>query len=176
MEKRRWLMLAGAAVALVALAGLAAACDDDDDDGDGDTGRTDPEATVPADGDAAPTESEDGATDGEATVDVSLVEFSVDPSVDTVSAGTVTFNASNDGTMIHNLRVIKTDLDPDALPVDDDTFMVEEDQVEVVASFSDLDVGDTEGMAVDLDSGSYVLICNIATHYGVGMTVGFTVE
>ena len=35
MKKRRWLMLAGTVVALVALAGLAAACGDDDDDGDG---------------------------------------------------------------------------------------------------------------------------------------------
>lgn len=52
MKKRRWLMLAGTVVALVALAGLAAACGDDDDDGNGDTGQTD---------------SEDGPTDGEET-------------------------------------------------------------------------------------------------------------
>lgn len=158
MQKRRWLMLAGAVVALVTLVGLAAACGDDDDGTeDGTTGD----------------EAADGA---ETAVDVSLIDFSVNPSVDTVSAGTVTFNATNDGEQVHNLRVIKTDLDPDALPVDDDTFMVEEDQVEVVATFSDLEVGDEEAMSAELDAGSYVLICNIATHYGVGMTVGFTVE
>ena len=163
MQKRRWLMLAGTVVALVALAGLAAACGDDDDgDGDGDGDQTD---------------SEDGTTGSEETaVDVSLMEFRVDPSIDTVSAGTVTFNASNDGAIVHNLLVIRTDLDPTALPVDDDTFMVDEDQVEVVASSSDLEVGNAEGMAVDMDSGSYVLICNIATHYDAGMSVGFSVE
>ena len=161
MQKRRWLILAGTVVALVALAGLAAACGDDDD----------------GDGDGAQTDSEDGTTGTEETaVDVGLTEFSVDPSVDTVSAGTLTFSASNDGAIVHNLLVIRTDLDSTALPVDDDTFMVDEDQVEVVASSSDLEVGDAEEMEVDLDSGSYVLICNIATHYDAGMSVGFSVE
>ena len=155
MQKRRWLMLAGAVVALVTLVGLAAACGDDDDDAD---------------------DGPDAADGAETAVDVSLIDFSVNPSDDTVSAGTVTFNATNDGEQVHNLRVIRTDLDPDALPVDDDSFMVDEDQVEVVATFSDLEVGDAEEMSAELESGSYVLICNIATHYGVGMTIGFTVE
>ena len=164
MKKRRWLMLAGTVVALVALAGLAAACGDDGDDngGDGDSGQTD---------------TEDGATDGEEpTVDVTLAEFSVGPSVDTVSAGTVTFSTSNHGAIVHNLRVIKTDLDPDALPVDEDTFMVDESQVDIVASSVDLEAGESKIVSADLDSGSYLLICNIATHYDAGMTVGFTVE
>ena len=98
------------------------------------------------------------------------------PSEDSAAAGTVTFNTTSDGQIFHNLRVIATDLDPDALPVDDATFTVDESQVDVVGSIADLDPGDAEELTVELEAGNYVLICNIPTHYDIGMTVGFTVE
>ena len=155
------------AVALILILALAAACNGDDDgDGNGDgNGDTAPRATAEApDGDAA------------TTIDVSLTEFAVGLSANTAAAGTVTFNLSSDGAMAHNFRVVKTDLDPDALAVDEDTFMVNEADVDVVASSANLDVGDTEELTVDLEPGSYVLICNIPTHYDAGMTTAFTVE
>lgn len=167
MQRKPWLMLAGVVVALVSLAFLVAACDDDEDE----DGGQPPAATEPADEEPA-----NGATDGGGSVDLSLAEFSVSPSVDTISAGSVTFNTSNDGAIVHNLRVIRTELDPDALPVDAGAFVVDEDQVEVVASSGTLEAGGTEEVVADLEPGSYVLICNIPTHYDAGMVVAFTVE
>ena len=123
------------AVALILILALAAACDDDDNGNGNGNGDTAPTATAEApDGDAA------------TTIDVSLEEFSVSLSAATAAAGTVTFNVSSDGTMAHNFRVIKTDLDPDALAIDEDTFMVNEADVDVVASSANLDVGDTRGL------------------------------
>ena len=112
----------------------------------------------------------------ETTVDVSLLEFAVDLSTETASAGTFTFNVTSDGAIFHNLRVIATDLAPDALPTDDATFSVDEEQLDVLASTDDLDPGEQETLTVELAAGSYVLICNIPAHYDGGMTVAFTVE
>ena len=92
------------------------------------------------------------------------------------AAGPTTFAISNEGLLIHNLRVIRTDLDADALPLDPSGSLVDEDQVNVVASVAELTGGESAELAVDLEAGSYVLICNIAGHYAAGMHTGFTVE
>ena len=149
----RW--AATSVVLLGAALALAAACGDDDDGGESPAAGETP---------AAP------AT----TVDVGLVEFAVNPAQDTVDAGTLTFNVSNDGTEVHTFRVIKTDLAPDALPTA--ASRVDEGQVDVVASIPEFNAGETEDVNVDLDAGSYVLICNLPGHYDLGMRAAFTVE
>lgn len=105
-----------------------------------------------------------------------LSEFEVSLSADTVPAGTVTFRLMNDGAVVHNFRVIKTDLAADELPVDEAAFTVDEDQVDVLASGGNLDASTQEKVTVDLAPGSYVLVCNIPTHYDAGMHTAFTVE
>lgn len=175
----------GAIAALLALLSLflfVAACGGDDDD----NGHADPTATESVADDATATEPADleptdvsAATEpaaAETTIDVSLAEFTIEPSDNSAPAGTVTFNVTSDGAIFHNFRVIATDLAPDALPTDDATFGVDEAQVDIVASSADLDPGDAEEVTVDLEAGSYVLICNIPTHYDIGMTVAFTIE
>jgi len=166
MEQKRWFALAGVVVT-VSLALLIAACGGAGEDGDG-AART---AT-----DAAATEPADLNRAEAVTVDVPHWEWEMAASADTAPAGTVTFNAINEGTIFHNLRVAQTDLAPDALPVDDSTLMVDEGQVEVLASSKDLDVGQAEELTVELEPGSYVLFCNIAGHYQAGLYAGFTVE
>lgn len=109
-------------------------------------------------------------------IDVSLVEFIIDSSIGTAPAGTITFNVSSEGIIFHNFKVVATGLSPDALPFDEALFMVVEEQLNIVASTADLDPGQQETLTVELAPGSYVLFCNIPTHYQVGMTVGFTVE
>ncbi len=164
MQKKRWFMLAGVLAAMVALAVVVAACSDDDD-GDGAPATAEPGATEPAD-----TEPADQGT----LVDVTMAEFTVTLLVDTVSAGTVKFVVRNTGAIDHNLRVIKTDLAPDALPTD--AGLADEGQLEVVATTEDFGPGESRDVSADLEPGSYVLICNIVGHYQSGMTVAFTVE
>jgi uncharacterized cupredoxin-like copper-binding protein len=117
-------------------------------------------------------------------VGVVLQEFSVLPAQTSAPAGSVTFEVENQGPDdIHEFVVIRTDLSADSLPTDD-TGTVEEgaEGMEVVDEIEDIPVGDQPTLNVDLEAGSYVLICNIyeeaeqEAHYSLGMRTAFTVE
>ncbi len=125
-----------------------------------------------------------GGDDG-TTVDVGLQEFAVSPSTSSVSAGEITFDATNDGPNDpHELVVIKTDLAVTDLPTGDDGAVLEDgDGIEVIGEIEEFPVGETRSAAYDLDAGAYVLICNIVeiedgeneSHYQEGMRAAFTV-
>jgi uncharacterized cupredoxin-like copper-binding protein len=120
----------------------------------------------------------------ETTVDVTLQEFSVIPAQESAPAGMITFRVENTGPEdVHEFVVIKTDLAPDALPTDENGAVEEEGEgVEVIDEIEDIPVGETQSVTVDLDAGSYALICNIwdeeeqEAHYAMGMRTAFTVE
>ncbi len=115
-------------------------------------------------------------TPGEGTeVGVSLAEFSIAPDPATIVDGAVNFQVNNDGVILHDFRVIATDLAVDALPMDSSGLQVDESQVDVVGSSQLLEAGTSELVAVQLPPGNYVLICNVATHYQAGMRIGFSV-
>ena len=105
---------------------------------------------------------------------VSLLEFEVIVDRVSVPGEPVDFTVTNDGTIIHNFRVVATDLAPDALPVDGP--VVDESQFDEVGGVeSPLQSGETLVVNEDLAPGSYVLFCNIPTHYGSGMFTSFEV-
>lgn len=117
-----------------------------------------------------------GPAAAQQSVDVSLNDapFEVVVSPSSASAGSIDFQVSNDGAGLpHNLRVIATDLAPDALPVV--SGQVDESAVTVVGSSGDLAQGGTETVNANLSEGNYVLICNISGHYSSGMYTAFTV-
>jgi len=121
---------------------------------------------------------------GEGTVDVTLQEFAVIPAESLVEAGEVTFEATNEGPDdVHEFVIFRTDLAPDQLPVDENDAVDEEGEgLELVDEIEDIPVGETQSVTVELESGNYVLICNIwdedeqEAHYQEGMRVAFTVE
>ena len=127
-----------------------------------------------------------GCGGGEETVEVTLQEFAVVPAQDTVSAGSVTFDATNEGPDDpHELVVIQTDLAPEELPTTAEGELDEaREGIEIIGEIEEFPVGETESATFDLDSGDYVLICNIVeeedgeieAHYELGMRIGFTVE
>ena len=126
------------------------------------------------------------APSGTTSVSVGLQEFAIVPSVASVPAGTVKFVAKNSGPDdIHEMVVLRTDLDPAALPVDKDGKADEEgDGITSIGETGDVAVGETKEASFDLAPGKYVLICNIVqtepdgsieAHYKVGMRTAFTV-
>lgn len=165
---------------MIVLAGLAlvAACGDDDDGNGGGNGN--------------------GDGNGGATVDIELREWAVAADPTSVSAGSVTFNIENTGPdHPHELVVVRTDLAADALPTHENGAVDEEAaDIEIVDEVEDIAVDDTATLTVDLEPGSYVLICNIVegeeghemeddvgedhqdvgSHYQLGMHTAFTVE
>lgn len=133
-----------------------------------------PGATPPPKPAGTPPPSAPPAT-GDA-VAVSLSEFAVKLSGgDSAPAGGVSFRASNDGQIAHELVVIKSDLAPDALPVAGG--VVAESQVEVVGRIAQWPGGGQvrEG-TFEMPAGQYVLICNLPAHYQGGMRAAFTAE
>jgi hypothetical protein len=145
---------------------LFAACGDDDgESGNGGTTR--------------PTTTGTGGTE----VNVMLQEFSVIPEVDSAEAGNITFNVANVGPNdIHEFVILKTELEPDALPTVADGSVDENGEgIEVIDEAEDIPVGETHTVTVDLEAGSYVLLCNIfdetenEAHYQEGMRTAFTV-
>jgi uncharacterized cupredoxin-like copper-binding protein len=124
-------------------------------------------------------DSDGGSTSAPATtagpkVVAVLKEFTIEPDKMTAAAGAISFEAQNKGTTPHELKVVKTDLAPDKLPVKDGK--VDEGAVQVLSKTSEFGAGKSETVNATLTAGKYVLICNVVAHYPAGMHVAFTVE
>ena len=113
--------------------------------------------------------------DDEGTVDVTLADFTVTADPTSAPAGEVTFDVSNDAEQTHEFVVFQTDLAEDQLPTNEDGDVDEEgDGVTLVDEIEDIEAGSSESLTVNLDAGSYVLICNLPGHYQQGMHASFS--
>lgn len=160
MGCKRYLGVAAVASVLVLSLG---ACGSDDDDDSGDEGSG---VTVAPGDEGTPVAVELGET--------SDTEYFMTADPDSVPAGPVTFTVENTGTEEHEMVVMKTDTAPDQLKMraEDPDKVEEEGMVDELEKF---DEGLTKSITLDLDAGSYILVCNIAKHYARGMYTGFTV-
>ena len=127
---------------------------------------------------AGPSATPSTSGSDETTVDVAEKDFSLSVSPGSVSTHKVTFNISNEGPTTHEFVVFKTNLDPGALPLVSDGTAVNEDGAGVkhIDEREDIANGATATLSLTLDPGKYVLVCNLPTHYKLGMRAGFTVS
>ncbi len=98
-------------------------------------------------------------------VAVHMRDYKVELSVATVRPGTVKFGVKNEGGMEHSFELIKTDLAFDQLATADGK--AKEDGL--VKQVKSLPVGKVSVVTADLAAGNYVIICNVAGHYQLGM-------
>jgi uncharacterized cupredoxin-like copper-binding protein len=112
--------------------------------------------------------------DGDLTMDVVLNEYSIHPSKDAVEAGEVTFAVDNQGKIDHQFIVVRSDLEPDALPVIG--AQVDLNALEVVANDTLAIPDDAKEVGAALERGQYILICNQPAHYQSGMHARLTVR
>ncbi len=68
---------------------------------------------------------------------------------------------------------MKSDAAPDQLPVENG--LVSEDGVDLIGEAEDIAPSTTTDLTLNLQPGSYIIMCNIAGHYEQGMHTGFTV-
>jgi uncharacterized cupredoxin-like copper-binding protein len=123
-------------------------------------------------------------TAGATIIQVNLQEWAVVPASTTTAAGDVTFRVTNTGPEdVHEFVILKTDLDPGALPVDANGAVTETGAgIVVIDEIEDIPVGQTRELKVTLAAGKYVLLCNIyddgekEAHYAMGMRVAFDVS
>lgn len=111
-------------------------------------------------------------------VTATLSDFKVQLSAASAPAGTIDFAAHNDGPSQHEFVVFKTDQAEDALPIDAATNAIDEKGPGVthVDEIQQFDKGLTQELKVNLPAGRYVLVCNLPTHYKLGMHAVFQVQ
>ena len=140
-----------AAVGLAVLALAAAGCGDDDEGSDSPatTPATTPAPTATTPGTSTP------AAGGAATVKIGETEYKLSPASATAKAGSVTFEATNDGKIPHDLEI-------------------EGNGVE--KKTETLEPGSTGKITVDLKPGTYEMYCSIDGHKDLGMKGEVTVR
>jgi uncharacterized cupredoxin-like copper-binding protein len=86
-------------------------------------------------------------------------------------AGPITFYLDNQGNIDHEFVIIQTDtLAKDLVAkVDPATMRLDEELLTSPGEYGDLAAGVTGVVTIDLPAGHYVLMCNIADHYQLGM-------
>ena len=121
-----------------------------------------------------------GGCSGSGGVKATESDFKIALDSTSASSGDVTFNVVNNGPSVHEFVVFKTDLAEDSLPTKKENGAVIVDEegsgLTAIDEIEDIAEGDTQDLTVDLDAGKYVLICNLPTHYQLGMHAAFTVE
>lgn len=86
-------------------------------------------------------------------------------------AGKVKFTVSNSGTVIHEFVILKTKVPFDKIPVTKNRIS----EAKAVGEIGGIGKGKTKSKTFKLKAGKYVLVCNIAKHYQLGMRAAFTV-
>lgn len=113
----------------------------------------------------------DGAPTGpiSATIDVTLSEWLIEPSVTTAKAGAITFNVENVGpSESHEFIILKTDLSADALPTLKDGSLDEEGEgVTSPGEGGVIAPGKKETVTVTMTPGKYVFVDNIVERGGL---------
>ncbi len=90
--------------------------------------------------------------------------------------GKVKFIAVNTSrSMEHEMLVVPIDDITRPLPYDTDAEKVKEEAVKVLGEIAETPPGETGTVTLDLEPGIYMLLCNIPTHYAMGMWTLITV-
>ena len=111
------------------------------------------------------------AMQSKSAVKVTEKEFKLTPVPTSAKAGAVIFSVKNAGALTHDFVVLKTNLPPNKLPVKSSKAV----EVGRVGKLGVFKPGVTKKLTLTLKPGKYVLICNVAGHYGFGMRAGFKV-
>ena len=115
---------------------------------------------------------------GSGSVHVALTEWSITPAEGSAleaGAGDAVFEIHNEGAAPHDLKIIKTDLAPGALPITNGIVNLEA-AGDVVGGVDPLLTGEVAVEEVHLERGNYVLVCTIPGHFDQGMTAALAIN
>ena len=95
---------------------------------------------------------------------------------DSVPAGTVTFDVTNDSKdLIHEMVLSPLTADQEDLPYLADEYKVDEDAAGHLGEVAELEPGKGGALTIDLKPGRYIVYCNIPGHFVGGMWTVLTV-
>lgn len=102
--------------------------------------------------------------------DMSSASMGIALSTSSVSAGKVTFEASNASKdTVHEMVVAPLASADTVLPYIESEGKVDEDAAGHIGEVAELEPGQSGALTVNLKPGTYILYCNIAGHYMSGM-------
>lgn len=101
-------------------------------------------------------------------------DYNITANAATIKAGQIKIGVRNFATQAHSLEVLKTDLAPDKLPVDSAKGQAIE--AGKVGGLDTIPAGSSKAVTLDLTPGHYVIICNVAGHYQLGMRTELIVQ
>jgi len=116
------------------------------------------------------------SSSGEGDVAVAMEDWSIQIDPSSVPAGDVTFVATNAGPTTHEFEIFSGEngeVPSEPLPVSDG--VADTAGLTLVDEVEDVFAGTEAELPVTLESGQYLLICNLADHYEQGMTATLTV-
>jgi len=106
----------------------------------------------------------------------SVQEWKVNVSAQSAEAGEVIFAMANYGSIQHEFLVTKTSYEAGKIPIGSNNRFDEEDKgLSVIDEIPEWAVNESKVLKVNLEAGTYELLCNIEGHYGNGMHTSFTV-
>lgn len=117
-------------------------------------------------GSAAPSEvrrSQVGRKGG--TVEITLADYTVAPAANSVAPGSVTISVVNRGGVGHNVALVATSLPGDELPTAGVRLDESDPHIRILARTPNVGRGERTTVTVDVDAGSYILVCTVPHHY-----------
>lgn len=106
---------------------------------------------------------------------VVLREWAVTKSLPETEAGELRFRIRNNGSLEHELVIIRTEMNVSQLPVVDSVVDVSA-AGELIGEVESIASNDEKSATFNLSAGNYALICNIPAHYEQGMRTDFAVQ
>lgn len=106
-------------------------------------------------------------------VDVALIDFEISADPTSVPSGVTDFAITNDGSMVHEVEIF-AGADPDR-SLDVSNSVADTTGLDLIDEVEDILPSSTARLAVDLEPGTYLVICNLPGHYEQGMSTYLTV-
>jgi uncharacterized cupredoxin-like copper-binding protein len=103
---------------------------------------------------------------------VKMSDFAFAPQDAVSKAGKVTITAPNEGNVVHELVILRTDASPAHLPMKNGAV----DESTSVGEIADVEPGATKRTTLRLAPGKYVMVCALPGHYKAGMYGSLTVK
>ena len=128
---------------------------------------------------AQPPSTTTASASGSGALQITMNDDFFTPSVATAKAGSVTISTPNNGQLVHEMVLAKTQADPAKLPTTSDGSVDEaklESAGQDAGEIADVSPGATKKGTFKLTSGRYVMFCNIPGHYAAGMYGTITVK
>ena len=111
-------------------------------------------------------------------VQVTLRDFAVDVADTSPPAGSTQIRVTNAGAAVHELEVftVPAGVDVAAIPVTNSVADTDSVGMTVVDEVENVAPATSANLTVNLQPGTYAFMCNLPTHYGLGMHTVVTVE